>query len=127
MWADVLDAVAELADVIVPGHGPVGGEREVRELQQYLPLIVCAGTIPPGAWDAWPERDPRDAINIERAELLRSGRDEMPPAMLASTTTVIGARPRRLIPLNQPAWARSCARLSMCGRSTSVRVTMPTR
>ena len=24
-WADVLDAVADLADVIVPGHGPVGG------------------------------------------------------------------------------------------------------
>ena len=81
MWADVLDAVAELAEVIVPGHGPVGGEREVRELQQYLRHCV-AGAIPPGAWDAWPERDPRDAINIERAELLRSGRDEMPPAML---------------------------------------------
>ena len=26
-WADVLDVVVELADVIVPGHGPVGGER----------------------------------------------------------------------------------------------------
>ena len=38
-WADVLDAVAELADMIVPGHGPVGGEAEVRVLQQYLPLL----------------------------------------------------------------------------------------
>ena len=27
MWADMLDAVADLADTIVPGHGPVGGER----------------------------------------------------------------------------------------------------
>ena len=36
MWADVLDAVVELADVIVPGHGPVGGEAEVRDLQGYL-------------------------------------------------------------------------------------------
>jgi cyclase len=80
-WADVLDAVAELAEVIVPGHGPAGGEREVRELQQYL-RHCCAGTIPPGEWDAWPERNPRDAINIERAQLLRSGRDEMPRAML---------------------------------------------
>ena len=24
MWADVLDAVADLAEIIVPGHGPVG-------------------------------------------------------------------------------------------------------
>ena len=40
MWADVLDAVAELADTIVPGHGPVGGEAEVRELQQYLRYCV---------------------------------------------------------------------------------------
>jgi cyclase len=81
MWADVLDAVAELAEVIVPGHGPVGGEQEVRELQRYLRHCV-AGAIPPGPWDAWPDRDPRDAINIERAQLLGSGRDEMPPAML---------------------------------------------
>ena len=81
VWADVLNAVAELADVIVPGHGPVGGEAEVRVLQQYLRHCV-AGEIPPGPWDAWPERDPRDAINIERAQLLAGGRDEIPPAMM---------------------------------------------
>jgi cyclase len=81
MWADVLDAVAELADVIVPGHGPVGGERQVRELQRYLRHCV-SGEIPPGPWDAWPERDPRDTINIERARLLTQGRDEIPPAMM---------------------------------------------
>jgi cyclase len=81
MWADVLDAVADLADTIVPGHGPVGGEKEVRELQQYLRHCV-AGEVPPGPWDAWPERDPRDRINIERAQLLAQGRDEIPPAML---------------------------------------------
>jgi cyclase len=81
VWADVLDAVAELADVIVPGHGPVGGEAEVRALQQYLRHCV-SGEIPAGPWDAWPERDPRDTINIERARLLTNGRDEIPPAML---------------------------------------------
>jgi len=80
-WADVLDAVAELAETIVPGHGPVGGEAQVRELQTYLRHCV-AGSIPPGPWDRWRERDPRDAINIERAKLLAEGRDEMPPAML---------------------------------------------
>jgi cyclase len=81
MWADVLDAVAELAETIVPGHGPVGGEKEVRELQEYLRDCV-KGEIPPGPWDAWPERNPRDAINIERAQLIAQGRDEIPPAML---------------------------------------------
>jgi len=81
LWADVLDAVAEMADTIVPGHGPIGGEAEVRELQAYLRHCV-EGTIPPGPWDEWVDRDPRDAINIERAQLIAQGRDEIPPAML---------------------------------------------
>ena len=80
-WADVLDVLPELAGTIVPGHGPIGGEHEVRELQAYLRHCVN-GSIPPGPWDTWPERDPRDAINVERAQLLAAGRDEMPPAML---------------------------------------------
>jgi cyclase len=86
-WADVLDAVAELAEIIVPGHGPIGGEAEVRELQVYLRHCVAVARqeesgIPPGPWDQWPERDPRDAINIERAELLARGEDVIPPAMM---------------------------------------------
>ena len=80
-WANVLDAVVELADTIVPGHGPVGGEPEVRNLQAYLRHCV-AGEIPPGPWDDWLEREPRDAINIERAALLKRKRDEIPPSML---------------------------------------------
>jgi cyclase len=80
-WADVLDVLPDLASTIVPGHGPIGGEADVRVLQQYL--RHCAeGAIPPGPWDDWLERDPRDAINVERARLLAQGRDEMPPAML---------------------------------------------
>ena len=86
-WADVLDAVGELAETIVPGHGPVGGAAETKLLQQYLRHCVAIargdeGAIPPGPWDTWPERDPRDAINIERAALLANGRDEMPNTML---------------------------------------------
>jgi cyclase len=81
MWADMLDTFPELASTIVPGHGPIGGEAQVRELQAYLRHCV-EGAIPPGPWDAWPERDPRDAINIQRAQLIAEGRDEMPPAML---------------------------------------------
>jgi len=86
-WADVLDVVSELADTIVPGHGPVGGAEETKELQQYLRYCVAVArgdepAIPPGPWDSWPERDPRDAINIERAALLAAGQDEMPNSML---------------------------------------------
>jgi cyclase len=86
-WAEMLDAVAELAGVIVPGHGPVGGEEEVRLLQHYLRHCVRTARgeepeIPPGPWDAWPERDPRDAINVERAQLLARGEDRLPHAML---------------------------------------------
>jgi cyclase len=79
-WAEMLDAIVELADTIVPGHGPIGGEDEARELQTYLRHCV-EGTVPPGPWDSWLERE-RDVINIERAAMLREGRDEMPPAML---------------------------------------------
>jgi cyclase len=85
VWADVLDAVADLADVIVPGHGPLGGEREVRQLQDYLRACVDArgdpSAIPTGPWDGWLERD-RDIINVERAALLARGDESMPPSML---------------------------------------------
>ena len=84
-WADMLDVVVELADVIVPGHGPVGGEAEVRDLQGYLRACVAAngdvGAIAPGPWDTWIDRD-RDAINVERAALLAQGDDALPPSML---------------------------------------------
>ncbi|MCU1426913.1 MAG: Zn-dependent hydrolase, glyoxylase [Actinomycetia bacterium] len=86
-WADVLDAIADLADVIVPGHGPIGAEPQVRELQSYLRHCVAVArgeepSIPPGPWDAWPEREPRDQINVERAVLCDQQSDDMPPAML---------------------------------------------
>jgi cyclase len=84
-WADVLDAVVGLATTIVPGHGPIGGEPELRALQGYLRACVAAkgdeNAIPPGPWDDWLERD-RDAINVQRAALLARGEDVMPPAML---------------------------------------------
>jgi cyclase len=84
-WADVLDAVVGLATTIVPGHGPVGGEHEVRELQGYLRACVAAAgdehALPAGPWDSWLERD-RDSINVQRAAMLARGDDGMPPAML---------------------------------------------
>ncbi len=69
--------------MIVPGHGPVGGASEVRDLQAYLRHCV-EGTIPPGPWDQWSERAERDPINIEKAAMLRAGDDGMPPSMLTA-------------------------------------------
>jgi len=79
-WADTLEVLADLADVIVPGHGPIGGADDVRALQAYLRHCVH-GSVPPGPWDTWLERD-RDTINIEKAAMLRDGDDGMPPSML---------------------------------------------
>ncbi len=81
VWAATLDLVGELATTIVPGHGRIGDATDAAVLAQYL-RHCCVGTIPEGPWDTWLERSERDAINIERAELLRAGRDEMPPSML---------------------------------------------
>ena len=80
-WAATLDAIADLAPVIVPGHGPIGDADDVAVLAAYLRHAV-RGIVPAGPWDTWIERTERDAINIERAALLRDGRDEMPPTML---------------------------------------------
>jgi len=85
-WAATLEVLAELAEVIVPGHGPVGGPAEVRDLQAYLQACVTAAGDPtrigPGPWDGWIDREERDPINVERAALLAAGRDEMPHSML---------------------------------------------
>src|SRR3954452_2327009 len=43
-WANVLDVVGELADTIVPGHGPVGSTAEIAELQQYLRHCVAVAS-----------------------------------------------------------------------------------
>jgi glyoxylase-like metal-dependent hydrolase (beta-lactamase superfamily II) len=84
-WADTLRAVADLAETIVPGHGPVGGRAEVEDLRAYL--LACAdaagdpSAIPPGPWDRWRDRH-LDAINVERAHLLAQGEDRIPSSML---------------------------------------------
>ncbi len=84
-WAEVLTAVADLAETMVPGHGPVGGRAQVDELQAYLVACVEAdgdpSAIPPGPWDDWADRH-LDAINVERAHLLARGEDRIPTSML---------------------------------------------
>ena len=87
-WAEVLDAVAELAATIVPGHGPIGVDADVRDVQAYLRACIAAdgdlAALAPGPWEHWRERTRNDAINVERAALLARGRDEIPPSMLAA-------------------------------------------
>ena len=84
-WAQALTAVADLAETIVPAHGPVGGRAQVQELRAYLVACVEAhgdpSAIPAGPWDDWADRH-LDAINVERAHLLSRGDDRIPPSML---------------------------------------------
>ncbi|HZA78076.1 MAG TPA: hypothetical protein VE623_16960 [Acidimicrobiales bacterium] len=84
-WADELDRLVELAPVIVPGHGPIGGEEEVRTLQAYLRACVAAhgdvARLGRGPWDDWSDRE-HDVVNVERAALLSDGEDAVPPSML---------------------------------------------
>ena len=84
-WADELDRILELAPVIVPGHGPIGGEEEVGDLQGYLRACVAADgdptAIPAGPWDRWSHRA-HDEVNVERAAMLARGDRSIPPSML---------------------------------------------
>jgi glyoxylase-like metal-dependent hydrolase (beta-lactamase superfamily II) len=84
-WAAELDRLADLAPIVVPGHGPIGGAEEVRALQAYLRACAAAdgdpGRIGPGPWDGWTDRE-HDAVNVERAALLAAGDDAVPPSML---------------------------------------------
>lgn len=84
-WADALGEIASLATTIVPGIGLPGGPDELLAQQAYLYACCEADgdpdAIPPGPWDRWPGRH-LDAVNVERAALLRRGDDRIPPSML---------------------------------------------
>jgi len=85
-WADALDQLVELAPIIVPGHGPIGGEEEVRDLQAYLRACVAAEgdvtRLADGPWVEWSGRE-WDVVNVERAAMLAEGDLTPPPTLLA--------------------------------------------
>jgi cyclase len=85
-WADALDELADLGDRIVPGHGPLGGAAEVKDLQAYLRACVAAdgerSRLGRGPWDEWTGRE-HDEPNVERAAMLARGDDDIPPSLLA--------------------------------------------
>ena len=81
-WVQVLELLPDLAATIVPGHGPIGGPPRWRRCRTtWRP--ASAGSIPPGPWDCWIERE-RDEVNIERAAMLAAGEagTSIPPTML---------------------------------------------
>ena len=84
-WADALVELMDLAPVVVPGTGPVGGPDEIIALQAYLYACVEAEgdvtAIPPGPWDRWTDRH-FDEINVERAAMLAADDHAVPPSML---------------------------------------------
>jgi cyclase len=85
-WIESLDLVRSLGSTVIPGHGPPGGAADVADLVDYLTACVeadgDAGRIPAGPWDRWTDRR-FDAVNVERAAMLRRGIDEIPQAMFA--------------------------------------------
>jgi glyoxylase-like metal-dependent hydrolase (beta-lactamase superfamily II) len=84
-WLGSLDALVELAPVIVPGVGAVGGRAEVEALAGYLRACLEArgdvDRLPAGPWDGWADRH-FDEVNVERAAASARGDDQVPEAML---------------------------------------------
>jgi len=84
-WIAALDTMLEWGEIIVPGHGPIGGEEEVRDLQGYLQACIDAdgdpGALASGPWNEWTGHR-FDAVNVERAAKIRAGDDTPPPALL---------------------------------------------
>jgi len=68
----------------VPGHGAVGGERELRALQTYLRAVSPAGkgaVMSDREGAAWSNQRFHPA-NIERAAMLAAGDPAPPPTIL---------------------------------------------
>ena len=81
-WAEMLDS---LPGAGVDGSCPATARSAASEKSASSRRIsgtASQGRSRPARGTRWPEREPRDAINIQRAQLLAAGRDEMPPAML---------------------------------------------
>jgi cyclase len=81
-WIKVCDRILadESVEIIVPGHGPVGGKAELREMRGYLDLLWregrkgfkagsspgrAAASIDLGKYASWTDPD-RIAINMAR-------------------------------------------------------------
>ncbi|MGI9608431.1 MAG: MBL fold metallo-hydrolase [Acidimicrobiales bacterium] len=84
-WIEALEALGQMGELFVPGHGHVGGTEELGLLRQYLNACVDAAgdpsRIPAGAWDSWADSH-FTPINVERAAMLAAGDPSPPPSLL---------------------------------------------
>jgi len=78
-WVRVCDVITGMdVERIIPGHGPIGGKRELEDMQEYLDFMVretraayaeglsaeqAAARIDIGDWAKWPEAE-RKEMNI---------------------------------------------------------------
>jgi len=71
---------------IVPGHGPVGGQADLKDLIGYVGVCIDAqgdpSAIMAGPWDRWNDRR-FDAVNVERSYRMANGDTDLPQAMFA--------------------------------------------
>lgn len=85
-WIESLELLRTLGPTVIPGHGPPGGAADMADLIGYLTACIEAdgdpARIPSGPWDRWSDRR-FDAVNVERAAMLRRGIDEIPRSMFA--------------------------------------------
>ena len=84
-WIDSLEQIRPLGELIVPGHGPIGGAEDVAVLQDYLAACLAANgdaaNMAAGPWDAWANQQ-FTPINVERAARLAAGDPSPPPSLL---------------------------------------------
>ena len=78
-WVKICDLIAGMdIERIIPGHGPLGGKRELEDMREYLAFMVeetrkrydermtaeqAAASIDIGEWAKWPESE-RKEMNI---------------------------------------------------------------
>lgn len=85
-WIGSLEQLRAMGGTVIPGHGPPGGDADVRDQIDYLTACIeadgDASRLRPGPWDQWADRR-FDHVNVERAAQMRRGIDEIPQAMFA--------------------------------------------
>ena len=78
-WVRICDIIRDMdIETIIPGHGPVGGKRELQDMQEFMQFMVdqtrdafanglseeeAAKAIDIGDWAKWPEAE-RKEMNI---------------------------------------------------------------
>jgi len=84
-WIKSLESLTEGNELLIPGHGPPGGQADVEDMINYLRACIDAdgdpSQIAKGPWDLWADRR-FDAVNVERASMMMSGDQFVPKAML---------------------------------------------